>query len=131
MTTIKYDLDLVESIAGIVARGEFDRSPASKQPELYAWLQDLPELSDKKLYDECRKWIYESALCGRFRGNFEDVYCRCTAVFHVADARIKAEGHAEGCRPSGIYGRAHADAMIAEGFTPSQDVRPCTCGATS
>lgn len=125
-----YDLAVLEAAFGPIVPREFDAAPAYTKPELWEWLLKIKNISDDELYHAARSAITEDALVQRFRGmNFNHVYCRSTACYAEAENRLRQEGHADGCRPSGIYGRAHADVMLSHGYTPSSPVRPCTCGA--
>lgn len=125
-----YDLSVLEAALGPITAREFDNAADYAKPELWVWLLAIADLTDDELYHASKHCIYESALVNRFshRVNFEHVHCKATACYSEAERRLKLEGHAEDCRPSGIYGRAHADTMRDQGYEPSQPVRPCTCG---
>lgn len=120
-----YDLDHVEELAGLVARREFDHAPTYAKAELWEWVQTLPALPDGALLGECRRWIHDDALVGRFRGNWEHIHFRCTAVFHESERRHREAGHCDHCSGS-IYSRAHAAVMRSHGYTPSS-AATCTC----
>jgi hypothetical protein len=126
-----YDPSLLETALGPITAREFDAAEDYTKPALWAWLIAIVNLTDAELYHASRSAIYESALVNRFshRINFEHVHCKATACYSEAERRLKLEKHAEDCRPSGIYGRAHADVMTAYGYEPSSPIRPCTCGA--
>lgn len=124
-----YDLALLETALGPITAQEFDRAADYAKPELWEWLLAIVNLTDDELYHASKHCIYESALVNRFsdRVNFEHVHCKATACYSEAERRLKLEGHADDCRPSGIYGRAHADVMIDYGYEPSSPIRRCTC----
>lgn len=126
-----YDPSLLEQALGPITAQEFDRAADYAKPELWEWLIAIVNLTDNELYHASKHCVYESALVNRFsaRVNFEHVHCKATACHAEAERRLKLEGHADNCRPSGVYGRAHADVMIDHGYVPSTPVRPCTCGA--
>lgn len=124
-----YDLELLESLVGPVARREFEGAPDYAKSELYEWCIKLRLLDDRNLYHVAKHSIYESALVNRFHFNFEHIHCRATACYHEAERRLKLEDHDEECRPSGIYGRAHHDTMIDCHLDPIREVHTCTCGA--
>ena len=126
-----YDLTLLEAAFGPIVPREFDAAQAYAKPELWEWLINVKNISDEELYHASRSAIYESALVQRFRTNFEHVHCKATACYAEAENRLRQENHQEDCRPSGIYGRAHADVMSDHGYAPSSPVRPCTCGAAT
>lgn len=124
-----YDLSTLETALGPITAREFDAAKEYAKPTLWDWLLTVPNLSDDELYHAARSAIYESALVIRSanRFNFEHVHCKATACYSEAERRLKLESHDENCRPSGIYGRAHADVMIDHGYEPSSPVRRCTC----
>jgi hypothetical protein len=125
-----YDLDVLEAALGPITVREFNDAPDYTKADLWEWLLAMVNLTDVELYHAARSAITEDALVQRFRNmNFEHVHCRATACYSESDRRLKQEGHADDCRPSGIYGRAHADVMLSHGYAPSSPVRPCTCGA--
>lgn len=118
-TAIEYDQDKLLQLAGIVGAGEFNATYEGRKAHLWAWLTELPNLTNQELFDEAKYCIYDSASCGRFRGNFEDVHCRATACYKEAGRRHVAAGHAEDCRGETIYSRAHAANMWDHGYTPT------------
>lgn len=126
-----YDLSVLETALGPITAREFDGADDYAKPALWEWLLEIVNLTDDELYHASKHCIYESALVNRFstRVNFEHVHCKATACYSEAERRLKLEHHADDCRPSGVYGRAHADVMRDYGYEPSSPVRPCTCGA--
>jgi hypothetical protein len=117
--------DLVDRI-GAVAAGEFDRVPEFAKPRLMAWIERLPTLSDRELFEECESAIFGSASVARFRGNFEEEHCQASACYHEAERRLVAAGHREGCGGPSVYSRAHARIMRSHGYTPTPD-GTCEC----
>lgn len=118
-------VDLVDLIGAVAAR-EYDAARPSTRPALDAWIGKLRDLTDEELFEDTKYRIYESANCGRFRGNFEDVHCMATATYHEAKRRHHAAGHRKDCKGPTIYGRAHASVMREHGYKPSPS-GTCTC----
>lgn len=126
MDTAIYDQERLVELAGPVGAREFNSSYESCKPKLWEWLNNLDALIDDELHRETQYRIYESASCGRFTGNFEDVHCYATACFTEANRRHRAVGHAEDCHGPTIYSRAHARVMRDHGYEPSLS-GTCNC----
>lgn len=117
----------VQSLTGQVAADEFAAARAPYRDEMLTWAHALPSLSDAALREECERWIWEGATANAYRGNYNHVHFKCTAVSHEATRRHHNQGHAESCHGPTIYSRAHDRAMREAGHTPTPV--PCTCGA--
>lgn len=117
--------ELAEKI-GIVAANEFEHVLESERPKLLAWIDKLATLSDKDFFQETLSAIYDAVLTNRFRGNWSAESCRASAVHYEARRRYRLV-HAESCRGTTAYDRAHAVLMREHGHTPLPET-PCTCG---
>ena len=124
MTTLTPDQ--LTDLIGPVAVGEYNAATPADQVRLDAWIGKLRDLTDADLFRDTKYRIYESANCGRFQGNFEDVHCMASAVYHEAVRRHHAAGHREDCRGPMIYSRAYNAVMRDQGFATSPD-GVCTC----
>jgi hypothetical protein len=115
-------------LLGVVGISEYKAAPEWSLPKLDAWIARLRDLSDGEFYDVAQSAIYESALCNRFRGNYEHVHCMATACYHESERRHQLAGHSKDCHGPTLYHRAHSDLMRDHGYTPSPD-GVCVCGS--
>lgn len=118
----------IVDIVGPVAIGEFDNATDHYKPGLIDWACKLPALTDEQFLAECSSAIYESALAGRFRGNWEHKHFKATTCYYDAKRRHVAAGHSPDCRGGTLYAQGHRAAMRSAGHTPPP-LTPCTCGA--
>lgn len=118
----------IADIVGPVAVTEFDNASDHYKPGLIVWARTLPTLTDEQFLTECSRAIYESALVGRFRGNWEHEHFKATACHYDAKRRHVEAGHSSDCRGGTLYAQGHRAAMRSAGHTPSPLTR-CTCGA--
>lgn len=119
------DEQLIDLI-GVVGIGEYKGAAEWALPKLDAWIGGLRDLTDEEFGTECQAAIYESALCNRFRGNYEHIHCMATACFHESRRRHMAAGHDRDCNGPSLYSRAHATVMRDHGYTPTAD-GTCDC----
>lgn len=116
----------VAEIVGPVGVDEFDTAPDYAKAELTEWVRVLRDLSDDALGAESRHWIYESALVGGSRRNFNHIHCKATACYHESRRRQMAAGHEKYCHGPSIYNRAYAAVLRGEGHTPPAE-GTCAC----
>lgn len=117
--------NLAEKV-GVVAAKEFEAAEDWAKPKLLEWIDKLPSLSDETFALECQRAIYDSALCQRFRGNWEHEHCRASACHHESRRRMVAVGHDRRCNGENIYTQAYASVLVNEGHQrPPQ--RECDC----
>jgi hypothetical protein len=128
-TTIEIPTD-VAAIVGPVAVREFDNADDHYKPGLIDWARNLVGLTDDEFADVAARAIYNSALVGSFRGNWEHDHFKATACFTEANRRHVAAGHAEDCRGDTLYGMAYARVLRENGHTPSEP-GVCTCRQSS
>lgn len=124
---MKTDSSAIADIVGPVAVSEFDNAKDHYKPGLIDWARKLQTLNDEQFLTEATRAIYESALVGRFRGNWEHEHFKATACYYAAKRRHAAAGHSSDCNASTLYGQAHARAMREAGHTPPPLIG-CTCG---
>lgn len=126
----KPDIQSIADIVGPVAVNEFNSASNHYKPGLIKWATALPSLSDEQFLRECTRAIYDSALVGKFRGNWEHEHFKASACFTDAKRRHRAAGHSADCKASTLYGQAHARAMREAGHTPPA-LTGCTCGRSN
>jgi hypothetical protein len=119
------DAQLIDLI-GHGGAAEYKAAHPSTKADLDTWIAKLRDLTDEELFEDAEMRIYDSANMGRFRGNYEDIHCKATAVFHEARRRHRAAGHDERCAGPTIYSRAHAAVMREHGYEPFTE-GTCTC----
>lgn len=124
------DIQSIADIVGPVAVREFNNAADHYKPGLLVWARDLPTLTDEQFLTECSHAIYDSALVGRFRGNWDHEHFKASACHSEAKRRHVAAGHASDCRGSTLYGQAHARAMREAGHKPPA-LTGCTCGRSN
>lgn len=115
-------------IVGPVAITEFDNAKDHYKPDLIEWATALPSLTDEHFLTECARAVYDAALVGSFRGNWDHEHFKATACFYDAKRRHVAAGHSSDCRGGTLYAQGHAAAMRSAGHAPSP-LTDCTCGA--
>lgn len=121
------DADSIADIVGPVAVTEFNNAADHYKPRLIVWARELPTLTDEQFLSECTRAIYDSALVGRFRGNWEHEHFKATACYYDAKRRHTGAGHSSDCRGGTLYSQGHAAAMRSAGHAPLT-VAACTCG---
>ncbi|MER7280527.1 hypothetical protein ABT369_39420 [Dactylosporangium sp. NPDC000244] len=115
---------------GPVAEREFVSAADHAKPELTAWLEKLPGLSDDEFTAEAASAIHGSALVQRFKGNWEADHCKASAAFNEASRRHLAAGHTEDCTGDTLYSMAFLRTWRSQGHSPdAYPPRPCDCGA--
>lgn len=120
------------TVYGPVAEQEFDSAPDWARPDLTAWLERLPTLSDDEFTDEAMSAIHNSALVNSFRGNWNHDHCKATAAFSEAQRRYRAAGHTGNCTGDTIYAQAFRRVWRSQGHDLSAyPVRLCDCGAAT
>ncbi|MEO3784256.1 hypothetical protein ABGB12_13055 [Actinocorallia sp. B10E7] len=121
--------EVLVSLVGLVAAGQFECSADRHKPGLLAWARWLRSVDDAELERETRAAIYDSASVNGFQGNWNHEHFKASACWHEARRRHIAAGHSEDCRARTIYGRAHSRLMRDHGYAPAAAGR-CRCEVT-
>lgn len=124
--------DLIEHLYGPIARQEYQHAPSSTRAHLMAYAQRLGTLNAEDFVTFTETAILDSAITGRFRGNFSAEHCKAT-MCHAEDRRRQvAAGHDEWCSNGSLYQRAYNAVVRNQGHPQLASITTtcdCTAGA--
>lgn len=105
-----------------IAADEWERAKESGRPEMAAKMAEFANCyNDAEFVELVSAAVYESALCSRFKGNWEHVHAVCTFAWEEAQRRPKAK-----CSRHSLYARGHRKSMMSAGHDPGP-APDCTC----